>query len=121
MYQGYRDRVAFLFVYIHEAHASDEWQMPVNVTEGVVYEQPKTLSARQSVASRCCSQMKLSMPCVVDELDNKVDNAYAAWPERFFIVDAAGRIAYAGNQGPWGFKPDEVTSWLRKYLGPPKR
>ncbi len=117
MYQTYRDRAAFLFVYIHEAHASDEWQMPVNVKEGVVYEQPKTQTARQSIAKQCCSQMKLSMPCVVDDLDNKVDNAYAAWPERFFIVDAAGRIAYAGNQGPWGFKPDGVEAWLRKNLG----
>ena len=121
MYGEYHDRVAFLFVYIHEAHAADEWQMPANVKEGVVYEQPKTLSARQSVAGRCCSQMKLSMPCVVDELDNAVDTAYAGWPERMFVVDAAGRIAYAGNQGPWGFKPNVVENWLRKNIGRPKR
>ena len=121
MYQAYRDRVAFLFVYIHEAHAADEWQMPANVKEGVVYEQPKTLSARQSVAGRCCSQMKLSMPCVVDELDNKVDNLYVGWPERMFVVDAAGGIAYAGKQGPWGFKPNQVEQWLRENVGPPLR
>jgi hypothetical protein len=58
------------------------------------------------------------MPRVVDDLDNKVDGLYAGWPERMFVVDAAGRIAYAGNQGPWGFKPDEVESWLRKNVGP---
>ncbi len=121
MYQAYRDRVAFLFVYIHEAHAADEWQMPVNVTEGVVFDQPNSMPGRQSVAGQCCSKLKLSMPCVVDELDNRVDNLYAGWPERMFIIDADGRIVYAGNQGPWGFKPDEVSSWLRKNVGPPKR
>ena len=121
MYGEYHDRVAFLFVYIHEAHAADEWQMPANVKEGVVFEQPRTLSSRQSVAGRCCSQMKLSMPCVVDELDNKVDNLYVGWPERMFVVDAAGGIAYAGKQGPWGFKPNQVEQWLRDNVGPPLR
>ena len=121
MYREYHDRAAFLFVYIHEAHASDEWQMDANVKEGVVFEQPKTLPARQSVATQCCSRMKLSMPCVVDDLDNKVDSLYAGWPERLFVIDAAGRIAYAGQQGPWGFKPEKVERWLKTHIGPPKR
>jgi len=36
-------------------------------------------------------------------------------------VDAAGRIAYAGQQGPWGFKPDKIERWLKTHIGPPKR
>lgn len=114
MYRDYRDRAAFLFVYIYEAHPSDAWQMPVNEKDGVVFRQPGTLAARQDVAAQCCTAMKLSMPCVVDQIDNRVDEAYAAWPERFFIIGADGRIAYAGRPGPWGFRPDEVEAWLRK-------
>ncbi len=58
------------------------------------------------------------MPCVVDTLDNQVDAAYAGWPERLFVVDADGKIAFAGKQGPWGYKPAEVQRWLEEHLSP---
>jgi hypothetical protein len=60
------------------------------------------------------------MPCVVDDMDDTADNAYAAWPERLFVVGADGRIAYAGGQGPFGFSPEEVGRWLREHVGPPR-
>jgi hypothetical protein len=117
MYKTYKDRVAFLFVYIREAHPSDEWQMESNEKEGVVFAQPQSLDERKTVATSCSKSLKLSMPVVVDEMDNRADNAYAGWPERFFVVDKDGEIAYAGQQGPWGFKPDEVRDWLDKNVG----
>ena len=90
--------------------------MPSNEKEQVVFTQPKTFDERAGVAKKCCEKLKLSMPCVVDTLDNAVDNAYAGWPERIFIVDTAGKIAYVGNQGPWGFKPEEAEAWLKANL-----
>lgn len=116
MYQSYRDRAAFLFVYVREAHPTDEWRMPVNEEEGVLFAQPKTLEARHDVARQCCNKLSLTMPTVVDSIDNRVDGLYAAWPERIFIVDREGRIAYAGGQGPFGFKPAEAEAWLKKNL-----
>ena len=113
MYEKYRDRAEFLFVYIQEAHPADEWPMPDNVEAGIVVNQPRTLEERRVIARRCCDSLKLTIPCAVDTPDNAVDNAYAAWPERIFIIDPAGRIVYAGKQGPWGFKPAEVERWLR--------
>jgi len=120
VYQEYKDRVAFLFVYIREAHPTDEWQMDSNVEEGVLYPQPKTLSERKIVASSCSTKLSLTMPVLVDEIDNRADNLYAGWPERIFIVDQRGTIAYAGRQGPWGFKPEEAREWLEKNVGKPK-
>jgi len=52
----------------------------------------------------------------VDTMDNQVDGLYAAWPERIFVVDRQGKIAYAGRQGPWGFKPEEAERALRRVL-----
>jgi type I thyroxine 5'-deiodinase len=49
-------------------------------------------------------------------MDNRVDELYAGWPERLFVIGANGRIAYAGGPGPWGFKPDELEKWLTKNL-----
>jgi hypothetical protein len=49
-------------------------------------------------------------------MDNQVDGLYAAWPERIFVIDRQGKIAYAGRQGPWGFKPEEAERALRRVL-----
>ena len=68
----------------------------------------------------CCARLELTIPCVVDEMDNHVDNAYAAWPERLFIIGADGTVAYAGAQGPWGFDPADIKRWLRKHIGAPR-
>lgn len=106
-----------MFVYIREAHADDEWQLNSNRQDNVVFAQPKTIGKRQEVAHTCSASLRLTMPCVTDEMDNRVDDAYAAWPERLFVVDEAGRIAFAGGQGPWGFKPKAVRKWLRKNVG----
>ncbi len=91
--------------------------MNENEEERITYEQPKTQPRRAEIARTCAGSLKLTMPCVVDTLDDAVDAAYAAWPERMFVVDAAGRIAYAGKPGPWGFKPEEVEEWLSKNVG----
>ena len=38
-------------------------------------------------------------------MNDKVNKAYGAAPERLFVIDKSGKIAYRGDQGPWGFKP----------------
>ncbi len=103
-------------MYIREAHPADGWQMESNKTDGVIFDQPKGWGERQSVAQACCAKLSLSIPCVVDTIDNAVDDRYAGWPERIFIIGRDGRIAYAGKQGPWGFKPKEAERGLRQLL-----
>jgi len=116
MARQYADRAAFLFVYIQEAHPEGGWQMPDNVKEGVVFAEPDSLEKRSDIAKACCTRLDLTLPTVVDEIDNRVDKLYAAWPERIFIVDKDGKIAFPGAQGPWGFKPDEAEQALQKLL-----
>lgn len=81
-----------------------------------MFAQPTSFNERLEVAQECSSALTLTMPGVVDDMNNTVDNAYAAWPERLFVVDADGRIAYAGKQGPFGFKPGEVEAWIENHL-----
>jgi hypothetical protein len=116
MYQTYKDRVAFLFVYIKEAHPSGGWQMDINMEENVVFTDPTSLNERRGVATKCRATLRLTMPTVVDDVDNRVDDAYAGWPERMYVIDTAGRIAHAGRRGPWGFKPQEVEQWLKSNV-----
>ncbi len=37
---------------------------------------------------------------------------YAAWPERFYVIDTNGRIVYKGGMGPFYFDPDEIDEVL---------
>lgn len=108
--------MAFYLVYIQEAHASDGWQVAINDEQGVVYEQPKSAEERQSVAEACVLHLDLSIPTLVDEMSNAVDRAYAALPDRLYLVGADGRILYRSGPGPWGFKPDELEAAITVAL-----
>jgi hypothetical protein len=90
--------------------------MASNQTDHVIFNEPTVLTERRSVAQDCRSRLSLSLPCVVDTMDNQVDGLYAAWPERIFVIDRQAKIAYAGRQGPWGFKPEEAERALRRVL-----
>ena len=49
-------------------------------------------------------------------MDDKVNKAYAAWPDRLYVVGTDGKIAMMGEPGPRGFKPsvDAAQGWLEK-------
>jgi hypothetical protein len=47
-------------------------------------------------------------------MDNRANALYAGWPERFYIVDEKGTVAFKGKPGPSGFHPEEVEGWLAK-------
>ncbi len=57
------------------------------------------------------------LPLGVDGMENQAEKLYAGWPERFYIVDTDGKIAYKGEPGPFGYKPDEVEAWLAARRG----
>ena len=56
------------------------------------------------------------MPVYVDDMKNNAANAYNAMPDRLFIVGTDGKIAYRGDRGPRGFKPDELEKKLIALL-----
>ena len=90
--------------------------MPKNKQEGVVFNQPKTEDERAKVAGTCATKLALTIPFVVDTLDNKTEAAYAGWPDRLYIVGADGKIAYKGGPGPRGFSVKEMEAKLAEIL-----
>lgn len=103
-------------VYIREAHPSDGWQVGSNQRQGVVFKQPKTLDARGDIAKKMCSKLEISLPCLLDGIDNKVGKAYAAWPDRLYVVGIDGKISFKGGRGPFGFKPKQAAEALAKQV-----
>jgi len=116
MQKKYGDRVAFYIIYIREAHPTDGWQSKGNEQDGVLFKQPTTLLARSDIALEMCVLLQVSLPCLLDGLDNKVGTAYSGLPDRLYVVDRDGRILYKGDRGPRGFQPDEMAAALDKSL-----
>ena len=117
IYNDYKEHADFLTVYVREAHPTDEWQMKSNVKDDVCYAQPKTLEQRMTIANDFTKRFKYPVPFGVDDMSNAANDAYAAWPERFYIIDESGRIAYRGGMGPFNYKPSEVRDWLAARYG----
>lgn len=117
IYNDYKDKADFLTVYVREAHPIDEWQMKSNVKDDVCYAQPKTLQQRVAIAKDFTARFKFPLPFGIDDMGNAADNAYAAWPERLYIIDETGHVVYRGGMGPFNYKPTEVRNWLAVRYG----
>jgi hypothetical protein len=112
MYHEYKARAEFLVVYILEAHASDVWQMEANVRQNVVFASPRNYDERSALAESCVRKLNIDIPAVIDNFDNAVERAYTAWPDRLYVIDTNGRVAYKSKAGPFGFHPEEVRAAL---------
>jgi hypothetical protein len=104
---------------VREAHPTDEWQMKSNEKEkdNVCYAQPRTIEQRVAIANDFTQRFKFTVPFGIDEMSNAANDAYAAWPERLYVVDENGRVCYKGDMGPFGYEPKEVREWLAKRYG----
>ena len=116
MYDSFNGRADFYLVYIAEAHASDEWQAISNESEDILIAQHTTLAERIAAARTCEEGMGLSIPTLVDGMDNAAMIAYAAWPERVYILDTDRKLHYVGGYGPWDFNPAEARAALVDLL-----
>ena len=63
----------------------------------------------------------------MDTIDDRVERAYAGWPDRIYIIDGGGKIIYKGEPGPIGFRPSlrqapaVLDQILGEALGPTER
>ena len=86
--------------------------MESNREEKLVFNQPRTFDERQELAKILVERLKYRMPVAIDAIDNRADKAFAAWPERIYVIEPGGRIAFKGEMGPFGFHPDEAEKAL---------
>jgi hypothetical protein len=91
--------------------------MKSNLKEDVCYAQPTTLEQRLAIGNDFTKRFKFPLPFGVDDMSNAANDAYAAWPERLYIVDESARIAYRGGMGPFSYNPKEVRAWLAARYG----
>ena len=90
--------------------------MGANERDGVVFKQPKSEEERTKVAGACRAGLKISIPILLDGMDNAACTAYSAWPDRLYVVGKDGNIAYKGRPGPRGFSPAEMERALEEIV-----
>jgi hypothetical protein len=116
MYERYKDRIQFVAVYVREAHPIDGWRLESNDRVGIAVTQPRTALERAGLAEKCCAALETKIPMVTDTLDDRVGHAYSGMPDRLYLIDRDGKVAYKSGRGPFGFKPGELEQALVMLL-----
>ena len=126
IYLKFGDQVEFISIYIREAHPVEGWWFgkgPMRLLlkiarTGAVTDvnDPQTLADRRQVAGRCQDALKHGIHTYVDDVDDAVNQTYAAWPTRLYLVDIYSKVVYKGGLGPFGFKPKEFGHSIQAYL-----
>lgn len=119
LYDRYGGDVAFYVVYIREAHPEDGWVVTDNREEGIAVDDPTSTEERSAVAQTCLVRSAIRIPTLLDTIDDACARAYGAWPDRLYLIDRGGRIAYQGGPGPFGFKPDELETAIEQLRSRP--
>jgi hypothetical protein len=101
---------------VREAHADDGWWPQAAGQTTCHVKQPRTLEERFDVARLSCQTLQVRMPVLVDTIDDRVGHAYSGMPDRLYVIDAAGRVAFKSGRGPFGFRPLEMEQSLLMLL-----
>jgi hypothetical protein len=96
-------------VYVEEAH-------PGNIVEGRQVFAHQSDADRLELAEMCTASKQVTMPTVVDKLDNAVEIAYGAFPDRIYVLDSNGVVRYKTKPGPRGWDVAEPRAALDKRL-----
>jgi hypothetical protein len=90
--------------------------MPSNVRQKVIFASPGNFEERSSVADTCVRQLHIPIPALIDNFADTTEIAYTGWPDRLYVIDRNGRIAYKSKPGPFGFEPASLERALKPVL-----
>lgn len=90
--------------------------MDANEKQGVVFASPRNIDERTSLADACVRKLNLQIPALLDGFDNSTERAYTAWPDRLYVIDRDGTVAFKSQPGPFGFHPEDVRRKLEELL-----
>jgi hypothetical protein len=121
LYAKYGDRIHFIIIYIIDPHpigspspySGREWPSSASTdTEGNPRTQPTTYQERLALASEMIQEIEITMPVLIDEIDNPVWCTYGPAPDIAYLIDRNGIIVE--KQG-W-YQPDLMETVIDKHL-----
>ena len=121
MHAKYGDHVQFIIIYIIEAHpvgspspySGKEWAGPASKDEeGCPLTQPENYEERVAQASQMAQELGITIPVLVDDMDNPLWCTYGPAPDIAYLIGTDGSIVE--KQG-W-YQPREMEAAIIDYL-----
>lgn len=106
-------RASMLTIYIEEAHAVDEWAVPLPRRTGGHINFAKNIDDRLQAARDFIRDHNYPCDLVCDDMCADANLLFDAWPERLYIIEN-GVIVYKGGPGPFEYEPQEILQWLQR-------
>ncbi len=91
--------------------------MPSNIRDNVVFASPRNYEERQVLGQSCTRSLHIEFPALVDDFTDSTERAYTGWPDRIYLIDKQGRVAYKSAPGPFGFRPAGLQQALEQKVG----
>lgn len=105
LHEKYRDRdVAFLVVYTREQHPGEKGYRG--------YTQHADWAQKLCCARELTHQYRMSIPVLVDRMDERVHETYGGLPNMLYLIDKGGKIAFKAT---WA-QADQVEQVLERLL-----
>ena len=80
-------------------------------------EEPISTEERREIAAKFVKDQNFAFPALLDAIDNKTGIDYATHPDRLYLVGKDGNLAWVGERGPAGFKPNELKAAILAETG----
>jgi len=82
LYREFKESTAFFVVYVREAHP------------GGRFPQTTTYEEKRANAAECRRQCGITIPILVDNMEEEVHKLYGSLPNMIYIIDKEGRVVY---------------------------
>lgn len=115
LYERFKPRAEFLFVYIDNEHygLEEDWLKAVVTDPTAPVDAPVNRLPRIRAGVR---HYHLSMPCLDDFDEKQAVAAYLASPAKLVIIDQSGRVAFdSGSVTNSGLSPEKAAEWLELH------
>ncbi len=114
LHERFGAQVAFLLVYIREAHPQGEWQSSINEREGVSLPEARSETERAEHAAVCRARLAIPYQATLDRMDAGAEQAFSAFPSRAFVLDRSGVVTFTTALDEASLRPEALAAALEK-------
>lgn len=86
-------RANLYVVYTKEIHPLGGWEVERNKEEKIQVERPTTIAGRETIARECRGVLHLSMPFLIDDMNDTAATALGLYPNGAVVINRDGTIA----------------------------
>jgi len=110
--QNFSELADFVTIYIAEAHPAERGHFTDNYDIDTHKNMGDRLEAAQTLREKAGKHLK-GCTIMVDPMDDRANLAFAALPERLYVV-REGRVVFEGGIGPFDYDISKVEEFLKK-------